>query len=99
MLNRKVDELLNEINRRKVSFLPDNKSYLDYCFEYCCQKLDRLYGPTSYKFSLIEDELIRYIEHDLIYIDAYYQEYGRPLKMYVPPIEYVEEHLKCKRGE
>ena len=89
-----ISDLVREIERRKVTFDPDNEAYLRYVFELNCQLLERFNKKPGENWKELNIMMKSYIQKDLIFINDYYHKYGRPNILVVPPLSEIPNHIE-----
>ena len=88
-----ISDLVNEMIRRKTTFVPSTNEYLRYAFEFNCQLLEWFGNKPSENTKDLMIMMKSYIQRDLNFVNEFYHTYGRTHKVIVPDLKHIPEHI------
>lgn len=96
-----IDELINELERHKIKYVPNKQAYLDFMFEFVYQLTSMSDSSCSVsKSNQFIPRLKDFLEEDFHYVKQYYYKHNAPYVIVAPPVAKAKEHAQTylKRG-
>ena len=94
MLNESISETIQEIERYKGVFDPDQEVYLDWVFRYVCRKMECFELNPAEHPERLNSEIQHHVNMTLNMVKEDYWKNSRPTIIYVPAAESIDDLLE-----
>ena len=88
-----ISDLIHEMERRKIVFMPSKEEYLKYLFTYNCMLLEATGHNPCWDNGMLRECIHNNVQKDLNAVNDYYHDIGRPYTLYIPSLEHIPEHI------
>jgi hypothetical protein len=93
-MRKTIEDMVVEMERHKVVFLPSKQAYLDFIFEFNYQ-LFELSGETPVSESSQFIPCVKaFINDDLEIARKWYYKHDKPYKLWCPDVKYARKYAK-----